>query len=105
MRKVVKSLLIAAVIVATGFCTLKEYKFYNCVNNTLLLENIEAMSQSSGENTSCPEDKKKKCWKKIDFSQPSTNIICKSGNNGQPCSSKMEKVNLFSHDFGWCCNQ
>lgn len=105
MGKIVKLFLVVVAATASGVGSWSAYQFHNKANNALLMENIEAMSQSSGEDTSCPQEKWKKCWKNPDSTQPTSNFICKPGKNGQPCPPKKEKIYYFSLDFGWCCNQ
>ena len=88
-----------AIVSASGFCALKAYQSYNRSNNALLLENIEAMSKSSTENSGCPNEKMKKCWMNTDSTKKTLGFICEGGRSGNSCPSKKEKVYLYSNSI------
>ena len=104
MKKSLRTFFFVTAVSVSSFCALNTYKSYDNANESLLKENIEAMSQSTGDNTGCPDEKKKKCWMESTSGEITVNYICQDKKNGQPCPSKKERIKLYDDKIGWCCD-
>ena len=99
-KKLLLTVLSVAAVSTAAFVGTATLKLNSNEGNSLLLENIEALSQD-GEDSSCD---KTLCYMNKDYYSPARNFICKDGKNRRPCPKTKDRVAPYSPQVGYCCS-
>ena len=100
-KKILLTLPCVVAVSIAAFVGAATLKLNSNEGNSLLLENIEALSQENDEDTSCD---KTLCYMNKDYSSPARNFICKDGKNRRPCPKTKDRVAPYSPQVGYCCS-
>lgn len=113
MKKSIKSGMVAAVVVAAGFAAYQSYGSYGAQDNSLLMQNVEALADDkngepggdpNGDGNNDVTYRAVKCFKEK-ATDGIESLICPDGTNPpdyKACPSETETVNPLSNNTSRC---
>ena len=114
MKNFVKCGIAAAVVVAAGFAVYQSYGSYCLQDNSLLIQNVEALADNNngdpgGEPNGDTSYRLTECYLMEAFEGASENYICKNGTNFpdviKECPNETKKVDLTSPYKSYCLSR
>lgn len=114
MKKTFKCGIVAAVAVAAGFAAYQSYGSYGLQDNSLLMQNIEALAENKpepgGEPSGELDYRMTKCYKDV-AAMHSTDegYICPSGtdlpDHIKECPNETKRIDKSSNNTSYCLNK